>query len=245
MQISNASSAFSAYSMRTTANAQTVTDNMSTPGKTEKSGFEENGVFDVNALLHSSAVSDVVGFDDAGKLEWKGTDGQPLTSQQSLAWSAYLASQSGPSNLDVKLTNQDKAYIHKVTGLNAVNLGNSVSIVDDDGNTVSPEDACAALDMALHISGDRNDGILTGEITKDYATDLFRIMKDEKVSYSPQMLANSDDWFSTLMDMVSPSDDDKKESSASSKAYASRVEASDSNDLRINNATPAIVATSA
>lgn len=163
------------------------------------SGFDVNGVFDMNALLASGAASKVLNQNATGTYTW--TDpGRTLTSQESLGWAAYLASQSKPSKLDYALSDNDKAYIRQVTGANIVTfLGGMSHCVDDNGNLVSEAQGNMAQTLASSISADRQSGELKGELTQGVANEIFEGMRSTGVSIPRQMAANSDAWFQTLM----------------------------------------------
>ncbi|ESQ92545.1 hypothetical protein [Asticcacaulis benevestitus] len=166
--------------------------------------------FNMQGLLHSSAVTAVISYDDAGGMHWK-NPGRTLTSQESIAWNAYSSANPDaiPDNTtwySSKLTDQDRSYIRKTTGFNVVDFANGGRmIVDDQGRFPAENDAHAkaAKDLADWIDGDRNTGDLSGDLTPSYINNAMKWFDTFGYGTPADVSSKSKEWFDTLLKMVS------------------------------------------
>lgn len=88
-----------------------------------------------------------------------------------------------------KLTDDDLAYIKKITGYNLiVGKGASTAWLDDNGNFPDPKDSEMLKEagrLADQIDIDRHVGTLQGGITRDYIEKLFGRAREAGCAYDP------------------------------------------------------------
>jgi hypothetical protein len=88
-----------------------------------------------------------------------------------------------------KLTDDDLAYMKKITGYNLiVGEGGSTAWLDDNGNFPDPKDSEMLKEagrLADQIDIDRHVGTLKGGITRDYIEKLFGRARQAGAAYDP------------------------------------------------------------